>query len=114
MRFKTGFLMGCVAGVWAASKASQLRRGDVQQADWPRVVGSRAESVNAEAAAEKMRAIGDLARERINGLIDSPLGGVARQRATEILTSSLKRSAEGQSAASWARQTSAGASRQSA
>lgn len=92
MRFKTGFFLGCAAGAWAASKASELKRGDIGQADWPRVASSRAEHVNAEAAADRVRALGDLARERFNGLLDTPLGGTARDRLVEMVNSSRGRS----------------------
>lgn len=91
MRFKTGFFLGCAAGAWAASKASDLKRADQPRADWPRVVSSRVESVNAEATAERVRAIGDLARERFSGFLGTPLGGVARARMTELVTSSIGR-----------------------
>jgi len=86
MRFKTGFVLGCAAGAWAVSKASQLRPGerDRDKAEWPRASGSRDEGF--EAAAERVRAIGDLARERVSGLLDSPLGGIARARVAEVLT----------------------------
>jgi len=93
MRFKLGFVVGCAAGAWAAAKAAELRRGDQSLGDsgsWPRVVGSRAKTVSAEVAAEKVRAVSDLARERVNGFMDSPLGGVARQRVTEIITTSIR------------------------
>lgn len=93
MRFKLGFVVGAAAGAWAASKAAKLRRADDTDQSWPRVVGSRAKGVNAEATAEKVRAISDLARERVNGFMDSPMGGVARQRVTDILTSSLRQPA---------------------
>ena len=91
MRFKTGFFLGCAAGAWAAAKASELKRADQPRADWPRVVSSRVESVNAEATAERVRAIGDLARERFSGVLGSPLGGMARARMTELVTSSIGR-----------------------
>ena len=96
MRFKTGFLLGCAAGAWAVSKASQLKHSDGVRADWPRVASSRAEHVNAEATSERVRAFGDLARERFNGFLESPLGGVARDRLTEMVSSSLGRNNGGE------------------
>jgi hypothetical protein len=98
MRFKTGFLVGCAAGAWAVSKASQLRHTDAAQADWPTAAGSQAEHVNVEAASERVRALGDLARERFNGFLESPLGGVARDRLAEMVSSSLGRNNGGDSA----------------
>jgi hypothetical protein len=87
MRFKVGFFLGCAAGAWAASKASQLRRTEPGRGDWPRVASSRIDAVNAEATAERVRAIGDLARERLTGFLDSPIGDAARARVAEMLTS---------------------------
>jgi hypothetical protein len=71
MRFKMGFVTGCAVGAWTAAKAAQLRRLGVQPDDhrWPRVVGSRAGAVNAEVTAEKLRALGDLARVRVGSLV---------------------------------------------
>jgi hypothetical protein len=91
MRFKTGFFLGCAAGAWAASKAAQLRHTDQSQSDWPRVASSRADSVSAEATAERVRAIGDLARERFTGFLDGPIGGLARARMVEVLSASAGR-----------------------
>ncbi|MGA8680579.1 MAG: hypothetical protein ABSB54_02625 [Acidimicrobiales bacterium] len=91
MRFKVGFVLGCAAGAWAASKASQLKKSGHPRADWPRVASSRAEAVNAEATAERVRALGDLARDRFSGLLASPLGGLARARMGEMLSASSGR-----------------------
>ena len=80
MRFKTGFLLGCAAGAWGVVKASHLKNTDAAQGDWPRTAGSRAEHVSAEATSERVRALGDLARERLSGFLDSPLGGADETR----------------------------------
>jgi hypothetical protein len=88
MRFKTGFFLGCAAGAWAASKASQLKEGVNAQVDWPRVASSRAEHLSAEISAERVRAFGDLARERLNGFLGSPLGELARDRLVDIVGAS--------------------------
>ena len=86
MRFRVGFVMGCGAGYWAASKASQLLGlGIAPKGRGPRVVDSRADAVSAE----KVRAISDLARARLGDLLDSPIGGVARDRVTELIGASL-------------------------
>jgi len=91
MRFKTGFFLGCAAGAWVASKASQLTRGDKAQSEWPRAVSPRAGHENAEVNAERGRALGDLARERLNGFLASPLGEMARDRLTGLVGSSSGR-----------------------
>lgn len=91
MRFKTGFVLGCAAGAWAVSKASQLRRGDGgERSEWPRA-GSRADG--AEATAERVRAIGGLARERFTEFLDGPIGDIARARVAEVLTGAGGKSA---------------------
>ncbi|MGH9169790.1 MAG: hypothetical protein ACRD0Z_02805 [Acidimicrobiales bacterium] len=92
MRFKTGFVVGCAAGAWAAAKAAELRRLDRRDASWPRVVGSRAKTVSAEVAADKVRVVSDLARQRVNGLMEGHLGVTTRQRVTEIITTTLRQS----------------------
>jgi hypothetical protein len=90
MKFRTGFVVGCAAGAWAAAKVAELRHVETRDSSWPRVVGSRAKNVSAEVAADKVRAVSDLARERMNFLMESPIGGLARQRVTEILTTTLR------------------------
>jgi hypothetical protein len=87
MRFKAGFVLGCAAGAWAVSKASQMRRTDPPSNSWPRVVSSRADMVNAEATVERLRAVGDLARERLGDLVDSQRRNVARDRVSSLLSS---------------------------
>jgi len=87
MRFKTGFVLGCAAGAWAASKTAQLRYADRPKPDSPRVVSSRAPSLSADATAERARALGEIARGRFTVFLESPLGGAARARVVEMLTS---------------------------
>lgn len=64
-----------------------MRHTEPDRADWPRVASSRIDAVNAEATAERVRAIGDLARERLTGFLDSPIGDAARARVAEMLSS---------------------------
>ena len=86
MKFKVGFVMGCAAGYWAASKASQLQQvGAGPARSRPAANGARAEAVSAE----KVRAISDLAKARLGDLLESPMGGVARDRVTELIGASL-------------------------
>jgi len=98
MRFKTGFFLGCAAGAWAVGKASHLKRSDDTEAEWPTVASSRAEHMSAEATAERVRAFGDLAKERFNGFLESPIGGMARDRLADMVGSSLGRNNGGNSA----------------
>ncbi len=61
-----GFLLGAVAGAWAASKATQLKQGSGEGPT------RSLDGLYGDDAAEKLRAITGLARERIFGLIESP------------------------------------------
>ncbi|MGH9292521.1 MAG: hypothetical protein ACRDZ6_07065 [Acidimicrobiales bacterium] len=83
MRFKLGFVIGCAAGAWAAGKAVKLQRTAVPSASKPRGNGS------ADITAEKVRAIGDLARERFGTFLDSPAGNAAMKRFTDLVGESL-------------------------
>jgi hypothetical protein len=80
MRFGLGFAVGCAVGALVATKASQLHRLDAPHARTHRDV---------EVTAEKVRAIGDLARERFTTILDSPSGEAARERVTELIGASL-------------------------
>lgn len=80
MKFKTGFLLGAAAGAWAVSKASQLQRGGSAPARG---------SSGSDEAAEKIRALSGLARERVADLVDGPLGTMARDRIAELIGASL-------------------------
>jgi hypothetical protein len=89
MRFKTGFVLGCAAGAWAASKAAQVRRGGRpgdESADWPQAGASWAQFETTESSSGRQRPLGDLARERLTVFLDSPLGDRARARVVEMLT----------------------------
>jgi hypothetical protein len=91
MGFRVGFVAGCAVGMWAAVKAAQLQRLGVQPARrWPGSVSSRATpTANPEVTAEKLRALGDLARERVTSLVGDR--GTARQdRIAGLLGASLR------------------------
>jgi hypothetical protein len=84
MKFKVGFLLGAAAGVWAANKASELQHGpgSARPATAP-------PPATADEAAEKLKALSGLARERITTIAGGPLGNLARERLTEAISSSL-------------------------
>ena len=81
MRFKAGFVVGCAVGAWTVTKASQLQRLGVGTRRIPRR--------DFEVSAEKVRALGDLARERLTTFLDSPAGEATRERVTELIGASL-------------------------
>ncbi|MGH9304180.1 MAG: hypothetical protein ACRDZ5_07180 [Acidimicrobiales bacterium] len=83
MRFKFGFMVGCAAGAWAVSKVVQLRKVGIVPGAASRSNGT------GDLTAEKARAIGDLAKERLTTFLDSPAGGVAMRRFTEVVADSL-------------------------
>jgi hypothetical protein len=85
MRFKTGFVVGCAAGVYLTQKARQLRTPlagrtwvTAPAPDWRHQEAPGAFS--SELRAEKVRALGDLARERATDLLRGPVGDLARER----------------------------------
>jgi hypothetical protein len=94
MRFKTGFLVGCAAGVYLTQKARRLRAPlagptwvTVPASDW-RLQG-RSGSLAADLTAEKVRALGDLARERASDLLRGPMGDLARERAIALFEGAI-------------------------
>ncbi|MGH9129362.1 MAG: hypothetical protein ACRDY2_10475 [Acidimicrobiales bacterium] len=100
MKFKTGFLAGAAVGVWAANKAGQLQRLGIgmKSGGQKGSKGSqRTSSATADQAAEKVKALGDLAKERLSGLIEGPLGEVARERVADLIHSSLSGGASSRS-----------------
>jgi hypothetical protein len=83
VKFRTGFVIGAAAGAWAVNKASQLQRGR-------RPVAAQASgTVAAEEAAEKLRALSGLARERLSDLVEGPIGNMARDRIADLIGASL-------------------------
>jgi hypothetical protein len=90
-----GFVAGCAVGVVAAVKAAQLQRVGVQPGErWPSSVNSRAAGVSAEVTAEKLRALGDLAKERVTGLVGER-GMAKHDRLAGLISSSLWQAAYG-------------------
>ncbi|HLI45015.1 MAG TPA: hypothetical protein VKU92_11180 [Acidimicrobiales bacterium] len=76
MKFKTGFVLGAAAGAWAASKAAGLQRSRSTTAPRPTGLGDE--------AAEKLRALTGLARERLADIMDGPVAKVAGERAANL------------------------------
>ncbi|MGO9558866.1 MAG: hypothetical protein ACLPQS_13155 [Acidimicrobiales bacterium] len=83
MKFKIGFLLGAAAGAWAVNKASEVQRGRRPAA----AMGST--TSGADEAAEKLRAISGLARERLSDLVEGPIGSMARDRIADLIGTSL-------------------------
>ena|SRR5271166_1072168 len=94
MRFKTGFVVGCAAGFYLTQKARQFRVPLAGRAwvttptsDWSRHTGPG--SLTADLKAEKVRALGDLARERASDLLRGPVGDLAHERVIALFESAI-------------------------
>ena len=95
MRFKTGFLVGCAAGVYLTQKVRHLRAPlagrtwvAVPASGW-RPPGRSAAHWPRDLTAEKVRALGDLARERASDLLRGPMGDLARERAIALFEGAI-------------------------
>ena len=94
MRFKTGFFVGCAAGFYLTQKARELRL-PLAGRTWvtgPPSDRRRSDGTGAFAAdvtAEKVRALGDLARERASDLLRGPVGDLARERVIALFESAI-------------------------
>jgi len=86
MRFKTGFVIGCAAGCYLTQKARRLGaplagRGWATEPAAPDAQRQEANgTLAADLRAEKVRALGDLARERASDLLRGQVGDLARER----------------------------------
>jgi hypothetical protein len=93
MRFRTGFVVGCAAGFYLTHKARQLRApvGRRQLAfspsEWTRHNGTSPRVP--ELKAEKVLALGDLARERATDLLRGPVGKLARERVIALFENAV-------------------------
>jgi len=94
MRFRTGFVVGCAAGYYLTQKARRLRaptvgRGQLASptSDWLRYSGPNVRA--AELKAEKVLALGDLARERASDLLRGPAGNLARERVIALFEGAI-------------------------
>ncbi len=84
MGFKVGLALGCAVGVLAAVKAAELRRLGVGAE-----LGQRRKKPVPQATAARVRAVGDLARERVVSMLEGPSQEAALDRVTSLLGSSL-------------------------
>ena len=89
MRFRTGFVVGCATGLYLTKKARQLRaplagRTGVSApgTQWLRQSGPGL--LSGDLKAEKVLALGDLARVRARDLLRGPVGNLARERAIAL------------------------------
>jgi len=94
MRFRTGFVVGCAAGFYLTKKARQLRapiasHGQLASptSDWSLHTSPNVRA--AELKAEKVLALGDLARERASDLLRGPVGNLARERVIALFESAV-------------------------
>jgi hypothetical protein len=85
MRFKTGFLVGCATGLYLTRKVRQLqdplgghRAIAAPGSQWLRQSGPSL--FTGDVRAEKVLALGDLARTRARDLLQGPVGKLARDR----------------------------------
>ena len=86
MKFKTGFLVGAAAGLWAAKRAGVL---DSRKATSAVSAARAAGTGGVEQTAEKLRALSGLARERVIGMVDGPIGEMTRGRLADLLGASF-------------------------
>lgn len=84
-----GFVAGCAVGVWAAAKAAQLQRLGVRPDRLSGLLSSRAATAGPEVKAEKLRALGDLAIERVTSLVGDR-GALKHDRIVGLIGSSLR------------------------
>jgi hypothetical protein len=94
MRFRTGFVVGCATGLYLTRKVRQLGgplagRGRVAapSAQWLRQSGPGL--LSGDLKAEKVIALGDLARARAKDLLRGPVGNLARERAIALFEDAL-------------------------
>ncbi len=94
MRFKTGFVLGCATGLYLTRKVRQLRgplagRETVPPASSSRLRQSGLSLITSDPKAEKVLALGDLARQRARDIIGGPVGEVARQRVIALFEDTI-------------------------
>ncbi|MGA2530341.1 MAG: hypothetical protein ABSG36_14445 [Acidimicrobiales bacterium] len=94
MRFKAGFLLGCATGLYLTRKARQLqgplagrRPLAAPGSQWLRQ--SSPGILTGDLKAEKVLALGDLARERARDLARGPVGNLARERVIALFEEAI-------------------------
>jgi hypothetical protein len=94
MRFKTGFVLGCATGLYVTRKVRQLqgplagrRPVGSSSSQWPRQ--ARPSLLSADLRADKVLALGDLARERARDLVRGPIGNIARERVIALFEDAI-------------------------
>jgi len=93
MRFKTGFVVGCAAGFYLTQKARRLRAPLATRAWMNSSTPDRPTPQSpvrlSDVRVEKVRAIGDLARERAGDLLRGPAGDLARERVIALFEGAI-------------------------
>ena len=94
MRFRTGFVVGCAAGYYLTQKVRQLQAPTVSRSQLGKSASawSGRESPNGrvpELKAEKVLALGDLARARASDLLHGPVGNLARERVIALFENAI-------------------------
>jgi hypothetical protein len=94
MRFRTGFVVGCAAGFYLTHKARQLSapvggRSQLASVTSDRLRHNGTSVRGAEVKAEKVLALGDLARERAGDLLRGPVGNMARERVIALFENAI-------------------------
>jgi hypothetical protein len=94
MRFKTGFMLGCATGLYLTRKVRQLQgplagRGSMSapSSQWLRQSGPSL--LTGDLKADKVLALGDLARERARDLLRGPVGNLARERVINLFEDAI-------------------------
>jgi hypothetical protein len=94
MRFKTGFVLGCATGLYLTRKVRQLQGSlagprpiSSTSSQWLRQSGPSL--LSGDIKAEKVLALGDLARERARDLLRGPMGNLARERVIALFEDAI-------------------------
>jgi hypothetical protein len=94
MRFKTGFVVGCATGLYLTRKVRQLqgplagrRPISSPSSQWLRQSGPSL--LSSDVKAEKVLALGDLARQRARDLLRGPMGNLARERVIALFEDAI-------------------------
>jgi hypothetical protein len=107
MRFRTGFVVGCATCLYLTHKVRQLQRPlgarsplRASSSQWRGQRGPGPGS--ADLRAEKVLALGDLARERARDLLRGPVGNIARERVIALFEDAIAAQRAQSSRRTWA------------